>query len=197
MTAYRAGFAVLAVVVPSLLPSSTWSAPKPRSAKTAIELAPASPTALAGFEVEIGDLNDGATQRLAVTDAALFVSSPRGDVRAVLAEPDGAAQARAAPLFSIRLIVVAGGRLYTGGRGQCGGWVDGVARCTASCDDGIFAIRRNGSAALELMVGAVPGGAAGGSSGLTISACDFDDGGSAKLVAKSGRTLAVAAFGRD
>lgn len=185
----------------ALLWHTAEAAPPARAPRSALEFAPASPTALAALEVEIGDLTVGTPKRLDVTDGALFVSSPGSDVRTTLALPDTSSgpsdAARTATLFSVRLIVVAGGRLYTGGRGQCGRWADGVARCAASCDGGTFAVRRNGAATLELMIGPVPGGAAGGGAGLLLSGCDVDDAGTVRLVAKSGRTLAVAAFARD
>lgn len=72
-----------------------------------------------------------------------------------------------------------------------------VSRCTAGCDGGIFALRRNGAAPLELLLGAIPGGEAGTGSGVAISGCGVDEESDVRLVAKSGRGLAVAGFGRD
>ena len=110
---------------------------------------------------------------------------------------EGQAPERGGALFSVRLFIVAGGRLYTGGRGQCGVWESDLSRCSSTCEGGSFAVRRKGASPLELLLGAIPGGPAGVGPGLTISDCGLEDGGDVKLVAKGGRGLAVAGFGRD
>lgn len=183
-------FALFAIAVPLA------AAPKPRAPKAVIEFTPHTSTALSSIEVQISDGLSSNPVRNPVSDAVLFVSKSGGDAQAALAAGDGEGKQTGA-LFHVRLFIVAGGRLYTGVRGQCGTWQMDVSRCTTGCDGGTFALRRNGAAALELLLGAIPGGDAGIGNGLTISACGFDEESDVRLVAKSGRGLAVAGFGRD
>lgn len=180
-------------LVPSLAPTLAHA----RAARAVAEYQPYSATALVSLEVETSATATASAERQPVTDAALFVSKSGGDIEAALRSPDSVRAAGAGSLFNVRLFIVAGGRLYSGGRGQCGAWDSDVAHCSASCDSGAFAIRRNGAAPLELLLGAVPGGPAGAGTGLTISACGLEEGADVKLVAKSGRGLAVAGFGSD
>lgn len=178
--------------------SAQTRSPQTRSPKAAAEYVPHSQGALATLEVEVTDAAGAAPARQAVTDAKLFISKPGGDVAAALAAGDGAAApAGSKSLFSVRLFIVAGGRLYSGARGQCGPWESDVSRCQASCEGGTFAIRRHGAAPVELLLGAIPGGTAGAGPGLTITGCGLEEDTEAKLVPKGGRGLAVAGFGSD
>jgi hypothetical protein len=183
----------VAAAVPSVAPPRAHA----RAARAVAEYRPYSAAALASLEVETSATAAASAERQPVTDAALFVSKSGGDVEAALRSDDGVHAAGKGSLFNVRLFIVAGGRLYGGGRGQCGAWESDVSFCSASCDSGVFAIRRNGAAPLELLLGALPGGPAGAGTGLTISGCGLDEGSDAKLVAKAGRGLAVAGFGRD
>jgi hypothetical protein len=168
-----------------------------RTSRAVVEFTPQPPGALAQFEIEIATTAETSAARLPVSDAALFVSKAGGDAAAALKIADRAALGPGEALFNVRLFVVAGGRLYTGVRGQCGAWENGLSLCSAACDGGIFAVRRTGSAPLELLLGAISGAPAGTGTGLTLSACGFDEEGDVRLVAKSGRGLAVAGFGSD
>jgi hypothetical protein len=179
------------------------AAPRPKAARSTIEFVPQTSNAFAAFEVELPETVDSTPRKMHVTDAILFVSAPAGDAASALAAPnddpaDGLTKSNGEPTFlNVRLFVVAGGRLYGGGRGKCSRWQGGLSRCQTACDSGSFALRRNGAAPLELLVGAIPGGAAGTGTGIPITNCGFDETGDVKLVAKSGRGLAVAGFGSD
>ncbi|NOT69987.1 MAG: hypothetical protein HOP09_01520 [Hyphomicrobium sp.] len=192
---YRTVF-IFAAVAGIALPSAA-AAPRTRAPKAAIELTPSSASALVQFEVEVTDSQTSAAKRHAVSDAAMFVAKSGGDAQAALAAPEGAGAAAGAAHFTVRLFIVADGRLYTGGRGQCGAWQNDVARCSAACDGGSFAVRRNGAAPVELLIGAVPGGEAGSGRGIAITGCGFDEDHEIRLVAKAGRGLAVAGFRHD
>jgi hypothetical protein len=172
--------------------STVAAAPRTRDAKASLEFAPASRASLAQIEVAIGDASVAVDDRQAVTDMALFVFKPGGDVRASLHAANNAESGSGT--FTVRIFVVAGGRLYTQTRGQCTAWLNDVAMCSASCDAGDFGVRRNGSAALELLLGAIPGGAAGAGNGVSLTACGFDDSGDARLTVKTGRSLAAVGF---
>jgi hypothetical protein len=167
-----------------------------RSAKQLVEFTPVSTAALSMLEVEITGLGAEPRTRQPVSDAALFVTKPGGDAAAALTAAENTSE-KDGTQFNVRLLIVANGRLYTGGRGQCGGWESDVARCASVCDGGSFAVRRKGAAPLELLVGAIPGGAAGQGAGVTVSPCGLEDDLEARLVVKTGRGLAVAGFGSD
>ena len=188
LTALAAGIALA-----SSLPAQT----RGQLPKAVVEFRPQPPAALTSLEVEVTGAGAGTSQHLPVSDAALFVTKSGGDAEAELTAVDGTPDSRPAARFNVRLFIVAGGHLYTGGRGQCGAWENDVSRCSAACEGGISALRRNGAAPLELLIRAIPGGEAGQGTGLTITTCGLDDEDEAKLIAKSGRGLAVTGFGRD
>ncbi len=185
------------MVVTLAAASPGFAASRAREAKASLEFALASRQALAAVEVALSDPSVAAADRQSVTDMALFVFKPGGDVRVSLHGANGTVPEAGGGHFSVRVFVVAGGRLYTGARGQCSSWDNDVALCSASCDGGDFALRRNGSATLELLIGALPGGRAGAGSGVTVSDCGFDESGDAKLTAKTSRGLAVIGFDGD
>lgn len=157
--------------------------------------------ALAQVDVDVTDASAASALHEPVTDMVLFLSKSGADLGKLLRaadgeNPDGGAGS-VQGLFHARLFVVAAGRLYTGATGQCSPWSNGVSLCSAGCDGGTFALRRNGGAPLEVLIGAVPGGPAGEGPGLTISACSFDEAGDAKIKVKAGRGLAVIGFTSD
>lgn len=157
--------------------------------------------ALSSIELIATDANASGGLNAPVTDVVLFVARSRASHSKPASdspeEPRHASPAALGPatLFAVRILVVAGGRLYTGARGRCGAWNNGVAQCALDCDGGNFAMRRNGGAPLELLLGAIPGGEAGEGHGLTVSPCGFDD--DAMLKVKAGRGLAVIGFSSD
>jgi hypothetical protein len=173
------------------------SAETARGPKQVLELMPQSATALSNFEVEISNAGAAKSQRQQVTDAVLFMSKSGGDVQAALHADEGEAPSQSATLFSVRLFIVAGGKLYSGGRAKCGSWFSNVSKCSVACDGGAFALRRNGAAPLELLVGAIPGGSAADSKGVMVSECGFDEASDARLVPGLNRGLAVAGFGSE
>ncbi|HPG89317.1 MAG TPA: hypothetical protein PLD46_06660, partial [Hyphomicrobium sp.] len=165
-------------LIAALTPAAA-AAPRVRAAKPVVEFAPYAERALKDFELEVVSSADGITQRLPVTDGALFVSKAGGDAEAQLVAPNGQMPSSRESLFAVRFFIVAGGKLYSGGRGRCGAWDGDVSHCVASCDDGRFALRRNGAAPLELLLGAIPGGVGGTGGGIAVSECGFEEDGGA------------------
>lgn len=167
---------------------------KPRKARAAAEFKVENRAALGTLELVISDPSVAEGLREPVTDLAAFVSKSGSDIGQILSASEADSASVAGPsqsLFNVRLFIVAGGRLYTAGKGQCGPWLNDVSRCSASCDGGAFALRRKASAPLEFLLGAIPGGSADAAQGLILSDCGFDETGEIRLVAKSSRALAV------
>jgi hypothetical protein len=192
----RLGLSIVAAALVAATPAL--AANRNRPPKAVVEFAPSSQAALSTLEVEISNGETASPARQPVTDAALFVSKAGGDANAALEASSGSGQPQTnGALFTVRLFIVAGGQLYTGGRGQCAAWDGDVARCSAGCDGGTFAVRRHGAAALELLLGAVAGAEAGVGRGITVSACGYDEEADVRLVPKSGRGLSVTPFGND
>ena len=188
------GLLVLALMAAAVCPVSADPAKPQREVRSSLEFSVAGRSSLGAIEAEIAEPGTATTERQPVTDIALFAFKPGGDVRAALQAANDEVTLTGAALFTVRLFVVMGGRLYSEARGQCGGWESDVAHCTVGCDAGLFAVRRNGSAALELLVGAIPGGTADDGGGVTISTCGFDEAGDVKLVPKTARGLAIVGF---
>lgn len=172
----------------------------PRKARASAEFKVENRSALGALELVISDPSVSEGLREPVTDFAVFVSKSGADIGRILtaqeAESADAAAATGA-LFNVRLFIVAGGRLYSAAKGQCGPWANDVSRCTAACDGGTFALRRKGSAPLEFLLGAIPGGTAGADDGLILSDCSFDETGDIRLAAKASRGLAVVGLSDD
>lgn len=166
-----------------------------KRARAVAEYSIANRAALAALEVKLSDASASGASRQTVTDLALFVSRSGGDVGRQLSAADGELPqvdgTEGQHLFNVRLFVVSGGRLYTGVKGQCGPWSNDVSLCRLACDGGVFAVRRKASAALEFLVGAIPGGAAGEGTGLNLFGCGFEEASEAQLTVKAGRGLAV------
>jgi hypothetical protein len=172
----------------------------PRKARASAEFKVEDRSALGALELVISDPSVSEGLREPVTDLALFVSKSGADIGRILtAQEAQSADAAAASgtLFNVRLFIVAGGRLYSDAKGQCGPWANDVSRCTAACDGGTFALRRKGSAPLEFLLGAIPRGAAGADDGLILSDCSFDETGDIRLAAKASRALAVVGLSDD
>ncbi len=193
---WRAGAAVAASLSIAALCAGhvTRVEAKPQKARAAAEFKVENRLALNGLELVISDPSVAEGLREPVTDLAIFVSKSGSDIGRILTASDAESASVAGPsqpLFNVRLFVVAGGRLYSAAKGQCGAWANDVSRCTASCDGGAFALRRKASAPLEFLLGAIPGGSAEPAQGLVLSDCGFDETGEIRLVAKSARALTV------
>ena len=173
------------------------SAELARGPKQVLELKPQSAKALSNFEVEISNAGAVKGERQQVTDAVLFLSKPGGDVQATLRADEGDPPGERTTLFSVRLFIVAGGALYSGARAKCGSWINNVSKCSVACDGGVFALRRNGAAPLELLLGAIPGGSATDGKGVIVSECGFDEASDVRLVPGLNRGLVVVGFGSE
>jgi hypothetical protein len=174
-----------------------------RSGKSAAEFSVQKRSSLTALELEVqqpGDA-DASVAHQPITDMTLFVSRQGADVAKLLAAADGelpdASSGKSAVLFSVRVFIVAAGKLHTGLKAQCGAWANDVSRCTAPCEAGTFALRRKAAAPLELLFGAIPGGSAGAGDGVSLSGCGLEDGADIRVRPKSGQALAVVGFGDD
>ncbi len=194
--------AVLAIV--TAVNAATGAAGDARNAKPAAEFSVQKRSSLAVLELEVtqpGDA-DASVVRQSISDMVLFVSRQGADATKLLAAADGevpeAATGKSSVLFSVRVFIVAAGKLHTGLKAQCGAWANDVSRCAAPCEAGTFAIRRKASAPLELLFGAIPGGSAGDGDGISLAGCSLEDGGAdMRLRPKPGQALAVVGFGDD
>lgn len=175
------------------LPGPATAAKRTPTVRASLEFTLQNRAALATVEAVVADAGVATGRPQPVSDMVLFVSKAGRDVEAALLAENGQ-PVDASGLLNARLFVVAGGRLYTAARGQCGGWQNDVVLCSATCDGGTFALRRRASAPLELLLGAIPGASGLAKPGATISACDFEAGGETRLVPKAGRGLAVLGF---
>lgn len=163
-----------------------------------MEFAVQNRASLGSAEVAVLETGADKTQRLAVTDMLIILAKPDGDIRAALTQPETVGSSPDEAGAHFKLLVVAGGRLYAEARARCKGWQNDVSQCSLACDGGNFALRRNAGSPLELLVGAVPGGAGQDNDrGVLISGCEFDGGAEVRLMPKTGQALAVIGLAAD
>lgn len=174
------------------LPAAQGAAKPVHRPRASLEFAPQSHASLSSVEIKALGAGTARAQRTAVTDMMLVLADPAGDIGGWLARPNATT---GGPSMTIRMFTVAGGRLYHQTEGRCAPWNNDIATCSADCDGGNFALRRNGSAALELLVGAVPGAPSGEpGEGVAIAPCSIDAGLDARLSPKTGKVLAIVGF---
>jgi hypothetical protein len=139
------------------------------------------------------------SERRAITDLLLEVTSRGGDIEPLLALANGrpAATGRR-ELFKARLMLVSGGRIFTETQASCGPWEGDISVCEMECDGGRFALRRPATAAasgMRVMVGALPSDIDGDQrQGFAISACGLEAEHEVRVVPRSGRGLVEIGF---
>jgi hypothetical protein len=103
--------------------------------------------------------DDGAIERLPVTDAALDIVTWEGDPVAAIRSDDAPGRSPWSSLFYADLTLVAGDRLFRHGGGVCSPFDADFAICSVECDGGHFAMRRTlmqDAARLEVILTPLP-----------------------------------------
>lgn len=160
---------------------------------------PADDRALAGLEMAWTDRARGGHHRVPVTDILIRLrSADEGRIDTLLGLPDGERAGRGRALFTVEMIVVAGGRLVVEEQARCAPWVAGAALCRTECDGGVFALLRGvsgGARSLTLRVGRVE---ADDEAGVRLAGCaDADHRGEAMLKPRAGSSVAEIPLRRD
>jgi len=139
------------------------------------------------FVVRIEGVN---LERLPVTDLQLDIVRWEGDVRDAVMQPNEPGRDPFSWNFYAALFVVADGRLFRDGGGECSAWENDLAVCSIECDGGHFVLRRSlgdTSRGLELQLRPLPELIDGDkSAAIRIGGCAEGD--EILLDARSGKT---------